>query len=298
MIYIEKLTLPSLDRDVVDACNPAYEFQYTHKSAYPYHILSHQGLFEVDFSDITIITGGNGTGKSTLLNIIAQKLELSRPTPFNKTEYFDSYLSLCFIKKSLGAMQRSSNISSYGRIITSDEVFDYMIDTRLKNDDIDDKRQDVIKEWRRLNEAEMPREINLEDPESIRAYTYQWHAKKSSCPKYIREQVGFNLAENSNGENAFKFFTEAIKPNGLYLLDEPENSLEAERQIDLNEFIASMARYERCQFIISTHSPFLMSMPGARLYNLDVHPARVMPWTDVKTVRIYKEFFDKHADEF
>lgn len=175
-----------------------------------------------------------------------------------------------------------------------------MIDSRLKNDDIDDNRKDVGEEFWRLKNTEMPKEINLEDPESIHAYTYQWHAKKKSMTysKYIKEKVGFNLKENSNGENAFKFFTEAIKPNGLYLLDEPENSLEAERQIDLNEFIASMAQYERCQFIISTHSPFLMSMPGARLYILDVNPASVMPWTDVKTVRIYKEFFDKHADEF
>ena len=89
MIYIKKLNLLSVhDDNFLDD----YELRFTHRSAYQFHVLSYRGLFEVDFDDITIITGGNGSGKSTLLNVIAQKLGLRRPTPFNKTEYFDRYL--------------------------------------------------------------------------------------------------------------------------------------------------------------------------------------------------------------
>ena len=297
MIYIEKLDLPTLEVFRSD-CTDNYYLNSTHKSAYPFHVLSYRGLFEVSFGDITIITGGNGTGKSTLLNVIAQLLNLRRPTPFNKTEYFDEYLSKCILTKSRTAYQLPADVSQYGRIITSDEVFDYMIETRLKNDEIDDRRKAMSAEIERLKNAKLPTRINMSNPESIRAYRHQSEVKRKSKSKYIKEHLGFNLAENSNGENAFRFFTDAILPYGLYLLDEPENSLSAERQIDLAGWISSMARYEHCQFIISTHSPFIMSTEGARLYNLDVYPARIMPWTEVASVKVYHDFFAQHANEF
>lgn len=119
MIYIEHLKLPSLDEDQI--VNPVL---YLHQNAYPFHVLFHRGLFDVDFSDVTIITGGNGTGKSTLLNVIAEMLGLSRPTPYNRTDFFKYYIAKCDIIMSMFALQRTSDIASYGRIITSDEVFD------------------------------------------------------------------------------------------------------------------------------------------------------------------------------
>lgn len=293
MIYVNKLKLPSLDEDVIDDV-----LNYIHKSAYPFHVLSHRGLFDVEFDDITIITGGNGSGKSTLLNVIAQKLGLRRPTPFNKTEYFDKYLALCNIELSNMAYQLSSNIKEYGRIIASDEVFDNLIDTRLRNDEIDDRRRQMAEEIDALRKGPMQRSIDFSNPESIRSYSRQSEARRKTKSKYIKDNLGFNIAENSNGESALKFFMDTIKSYGLYLLDEPENSLSAERQIDLSRWIASMARYEKCQFIISTHSPFLMATPGARLYNLDVYPATTMKWTDVASVQTYYHFFKEHEDEF
>ena len=295
MIYLKSIHLPSLDHD--ETCG--FDFlNNTHKSAYPYHVLSYRGLFDVEFDDVTIITGGNGTGKSTLLNVIAQKLRLTRQTPFNNSEYFEKYLHLCSIEKSRVAYQMSVDMSMYGRIITSDEVFDYMIENRLENEEIDEQRRTIVEEIDRLREGKMPTHLDLENPESIKAYRRQSEARRKSKARYVKDHLGFNLTENSNGENAFKFFTDAIKPFGLYLLDEPENSLSAERQTDLSEWISSMARFERCQFIISTHSPFIMSTHGAKLYNLDVYPARVMPWTEVSSVRTYHDFFEKHAEEF
>ena len=294
MKYISTLTLPSLDSDNLIS----QSYYHVYQSVYPFRILSTRGLFQVDFDDITIITGGNGSGKSTLLNVIAQKLRLRRQTPFNDTDFFERYLAKCEIEKTREAMQLSVGIAQYGRIITSDEVFDYMIETRLKNDEINDRRKRMIEEIEEMKSEPLPRTINVEDSESVRNYARHWDAKHKSPSKYVKENLGFNLAENSNGENAFRFFTEAIRPYGLYLLDEPENSLSAERQIDLSEWIFSMARYERCQFIISTHSPFMMATPGAKLYNLDVHPARVMSWTEVASVKVYHDFFEKHAEDF
>ena len=84
----------------------------------------------------------------------------------------------------------------------------------------------------------------------------------------------------------------------LYLLDEPENSLSAKLQEELAKFIEDSARFYGCQFIISTHSPFLLALKGARIYDLDAVPARVRRWSELENVRVYRDFFEKHRDAF
>ena len=81
-------------------------------------------------------------------------------------------------------------------------------------------------------------------------------------------------------------------------MDEPENSLSIERQIELAEYIAATARATRSQFVIATHSPVLLSMQGAKIYNLDDYPVSVSPWTDLPNVRRYFDFFMDHQGEF
>ena len=64
------------------------------------------------------------------------------------------------------------------------------------------------------------------------------------------------------------------------------------------DFLESSARFFGCQFIIATHSPFLMAMRGAKIYDLDGDPAAVRKWTQLKNVRAYYDFFKRHAEEF
>ena len=107
-----------------------------------------------------------------------------------------------------------------------------------------------------------------------------------------------NVIEQSNGESGFMYFTNKIESDALYLLDEPENSLSPERQQDLLQFIQDSARFYDCQFVIATHSLFLMSLKNARIYDFDENPARVKPWTELKNVRVYYDFFKLHKKEF
>ena len=107
-----------------------------------------------------------------------------------------------------------------------------------------------------------------------------------------------NIREYSNGESAFIYFSEKITENGLFLLDEPENSLSPARQQELVKFLEDSARFFGCQFVISTHSPFLLSMRGAKIYDLDEDPADVKRWTELENVRAYYTFFRDHCDEF
>ena len=65
-----------------------------------------------------------------------------------------------------------------------------------------------------------------------------------------------------------------LKPNGIYLLDEPEAALSPQRQLTLLMEINQCVK-EGSQFIIGTHSPILLGMPGAEILSFDdgsIHP--------------------------
>ena len=89
-----------------------------------------------------------------------------------------------------------------------------------------------------------------------------------------------------------------VEESALYLLDEPENSLSPERQLELVKFIEEAAKYLNCQFIISTHSPFLLGMKGAKIYDLDTVPVRPKKWTQLKNVQLFYQFFKERQEEF
>ena len=94
------------------------------------------------------------------------------------------------------------------------------------------------------------------------------------------------------------YFTEKVTENALFLLDEPENSLSPAKQQELVKFIEDSARFFGCQFVIATHSPFVLAIRGAKIYDLDEEPVDVKRWTELENVRAYYDFFKKHASEF
>ena len=104
--------------------------------------------------------------------------------------------------------------------------------------------------------------------------------------------------EWSNGESALMFWEREIEENSIYILDEPENSLSAENQLKLKKFIEDSVRFYNCQFIISTHSPFLLKLMDAKIYDLDQIPVTTKNWTELPNVLVYYNFFKEHEDEF
>ena len=57
-------------------------------------MLSQRRLERIDFEPVTILYGGNGSGKSTALHVMAEKAGLKREAPFNRTSFFDDYVAL------------------------------------------------------------------------------------------------------------------------------------------------------------------------------------------------------------
>lgn len=291
MIYLRNFSLMSQSEEesyLNDFMRTCYD------SYYPFLFFPNlKELSEIEFDDITIFSGSNGSGKSTLLNIIAECLKLERESPFNKTHFFDPYIEHCHYEFIVDDDIKQRDLMRVSRIITSDDVFKHIIEVRERNDNLDFKRELIF-----LKGVKNPRGFNADDPESIKAYTDFYDFTRLSHSKYVRKNVGVDERTYSNGENGFKYFTDAIRPGGLYLLDEPENSLSAEMQLELSHFILNMARFYKCQFILSTHSPFILYMPFARIYNLDEFPVKTCRWTDLPNIRLYYDFFKEHSEEF
>ena len=237
---------------------------YSNTNVYPFKIFPQKELDRIDFEPITVFYGGNGSGKSTLLNVIAEKLELDRSAPFNKTPFTEDYLEFCDAGLAFGKKAPQGS-----RIITSDDVFDFLIDIRCINEGIDNRRDALFDEYdRSRGEAYLLR--SLDDFEEFRRRNESKRRTKSS---YTARRIPKEINGKSNGESAFVYFTEQVKDNALYLLDEPENSLSAKLQVELAKFLEESARFYNCQFVISTHSPFLLAMSGAKIYDLDSVPA-------------------------
>lgn len=93
------------------------------------------------------------------------------------------------------------------------------------------------------------------------------------------------------------FYTTSIMTS-LYLLDEPEVSLSPSNQVKLAEEINKLARFLNCQFIIATHSPFMLGTLNARIYNMDDECMDVSRWQDLENVRYFYNFFKNHEIEF
>lgn len=274
----------------------AWKYGYI-DNEYPCGIFGRKGLREITFRKVTIFYGGNGSGKSTLLNLIAARLELDRIAPFNSGELFDAYAQACKYTPGEDDEGCKLRIPDGSRIITSDDIFDYMLAVRTNNAEIEEEIEQGRAEYRRVKYGETVKFNGMEDYDALRLQLMA-RSRSVSRREFLRRTAGTEVKLNSNGETALAYFEQKLQNDTLYCLDEPENSMSPKMQLKLQRMLEEMARYCGCQFIIATHSPFLLSMEGARIYDLDAEPAEVRNWWELENIRIYREFFERHSRLF
>lgn len=283
MISLSRFRFPGEDDEWGFYCGnetPLYS------SYYPFGVLRKYNGLELNFAPLTIIYGGNGSGKTTILNVIAEKTGAQRTASYNRSVFYENYLELCEYKV-------ESTLPEERRIITSDEIFDYMLDLRAMNEGINNKRDELVKKY--IKAKFIGGNVNFlgeDDPISL-----NYSVRGLNKSEFVNKYLGNNIREHSNGETAIKYFYDNLQENGLYLLDEPENSLSPKRQLELAEVIYEHVNHLGCQMIISTHSPFMLAIKGAMIYDLD-NNVKVSKWTELAGVRAYYDFFMEHEWEF
>ena len=289
-MYLKNFRLVYDENDILWSYEPVDKSSAI-ANPYPFSIFPNKGLYNLSFEKITVLCGGNGSGKSTLLNIMAEKLGLKRIAPFNSSELFQYYVKSCAFEMGDDEEGIPYAIPDGSRIITSDDIFDYMLTARINNSEFEKGKREAVKDRYSKKYGSSVIMHSLDDYEELRL---QVQARKSTMTykKFVKQEVGEGTRLISNGETALMYFEKRLKNDTLFLLDEPENSLSPRMQLELKRLIEEKAHYCGCQFVIATHSPFLLSLNPdfTKVYNLDSYPVKVRNWWELENVRTYYEF--------
>lgn len=116
-------------------------------------------------------------------------------------------------------------------------------------------------------------------------------------PPIIHSYGGRSLHEQSHGESFFSLVMERFGPEGLYILDEPESALSPIRQVAFLKRAHQLIR-EGSQFVIATHSPILLSFPGAWLYELSQEGIRRVEVEETETFRVTRSVLTRREQFF
>lgn len=288
--WLKSFELPSREREEIFLSHFLTDIRLTcYTTFYPFNIFRQRTLPRFELGEITILAGGNGCGKSTALNVLAGMIGIGRDTAGNSSSFFRDYVRLCDCDWARGRSQAPEG----SRLMTSDGVFDYMLDLRAINEGVDLRRDTLLEDYDKIRRTRVQMR-SMEDYEALKQFN---EANRKSKSRFVAARAE-NIRERSNGESALRYFTDSIKENALYLLDEPENSLSPRNQLELRQFIEDSARFYGCQFVIATHSPFLLSLRDAVIYDLDAEPVCTRRWTELPNVRAYYDFFMENRGKF
>ena len=110
-------------------------------------------------------------------------------------------------------------------------------------------------------------------------------------PPIINSYGGVSLHRQSHGESFLALVQNRFFGKGLYILDEPEAALSPMRLLTLISEIHALVKKDS-QFIIATHSPILMTFPGAEILELSQNGIRSIDYRETEHYQITKRFLD------
>lgn len=264
--------LPSLDSALfLKSINNTYsETSMSEEEQYPMFVPIIRNLKQFRFEQpITIFSGANGCGKTTLLEIIAAKIGANRIGEATSTNTVYQIASRHFDLKMLKRSKRNFFFSGEDFIKYIEWVEQTKQESRQAIRDIDTEYGDTYAAML----AKQPHQRTLYD---------------------LANMYAQNLSERSHGEGFIDFFKARLIEGGLYLLDEPESALTYENQYLLAMLIREAAK-KGCQFIISTHSPVITAIPEADLYEIVDGKLCQTVYESLENIQFLQMFFRKRS---
>ncbi|MGE0158054.1 MAG: AAA family ATPase [Gemmatimonadales bacterium] len=241
------------------------------ETEFPFSVPAIATLERLDFrAPVTLFVGENGTGKSTLLEAVAIAAKL--PAVGSAGPAADPTLAA---QRRLADRLRLSwtRRDHRGFFLRAEDFFGFQ------------KR--VARE-----RSEHERELHRIDHELAGASAYARALAKlphaGSLAEYER-RYGAQPDAASHGEAFLNLFVKRLVPGGLYLLDEPEAALSPQSQLGLLALVKG-AVDAGSQFVIATHAPILMAIPGATILSFDVPPVREVRFEELESVALVRDF--------
>ena len=108
---------------------------------------------------------------------------------------------------------------------------------------------------------------------------------------YYARYGGKSLHQQSHGESFLALIHGNFMTDGLYILDEPEAALSPQRQLTLLIEIDKLAR-QGSQFIIASHSPILLGMPGAAILSFDEGKIHLCEYIETDSYKVTEMFIN------
>jgi predicted ATPase len=218
-------------------------------------------------SPVTFFTGENGSGKSTLLEALAAALNL--PTLGSHDIARDESLGAA---RALAVTWRLSKTKApkHGFFFRAEDYFGYV--------------RRLSREMNELRKTEEEFEGKFKGYAKTLA-TGSVRGQRSA----LEGRYGANPDGRSHGEGFLHMLQERLRPDGLYLMDEPETPLSPLRQMALLSILKEMVE-KNCQFVIATHSPILMAYPDAEILDFNSGAPKAIGYEEAEQVQLTRSF--------
>ncbi|MDY0294418.1 MAG: AAA family ATPase [Acholeplasmataceae bacterium] len=229
-------------------------------------------------SNVTILVGENGAGKSTFLELIDEVLGLYKIKRQNQEQKEIQDLLknvsrhvMCtyHLKKPKGFFFSAEDFTSY---------IHYLVQ----------EKNEAYQELKRI-EKEYTHKSSFAQSQAKMPYVRTVHDIDNMYQK--------DLLKSSHGEAYLDFFTSRIRENEIYLIDEPETPLSIQNQLTLLSIIDEAIKHGN-QFIIATHSPVIMSIPYAHIYEIGSSYIRRINYDEIESVILLKQFMNQPESFF
>ncbi|MCA9736630.1 MAG: AAA family ATPase [Gemmatimonadetes bacterium] len=248
-------------------------------ASFPFGVPSLAALEPLDLAaPVTFFVGENGSGKSTLLEALAVAARL--PAVGRRDPASDETLAA---QRTLAGHLRlswSRHRTHRGFFLRAEDFFGFA--ARLRAD-------------RAVLEARLE-EIEVEFADASDYAKALARGPAAGSLHEMKARYGEDIDHQSHGESFLALLRSRLVPNGLYLLDEPEAALSPQSQL---AFIAMVREAIDAggQFIMATHSPILMAIPGAVIVSFDERPPRPVPFDQLAHVTLMRDFL-AHPERF
>ncbi len=221
---------------------------------------------------VTLLVGENGTGKSTLLEALA----CAANSVTVGAESLRSDKTLAHARALAKRFRLAWSKKTYrGFFLRAEDFFGYAKATARLRAEMNQRLEEIDDEYQGRSEM-------------ARGYARMPFAGSLQA---IDQRYGQGLDAQSHGESFLKLFRSRVVPGGLYLLDEPEAPLSPMRQIAFLAMLKGMAA-DGSQFVIATHSPIILSHPGAAIWSFDDPPIKTVAYSALDHVQLTRSFLN------